>query len=338
MELNIIWFALLALLFIGYVVLDGFDLGVGMNHLALKSDKDRRISINSIGPVWDANEVWLITAGGALFAAFPDVYATVFSGFYIAFMLFLLVIIGRAVAIEFRGKVDSASWTAAWDVIFCVSSYLIVVLLGITLGNIVSGIPLDVTKEYAGTFWTLLNPYSIFIGLTAVLFLKLHGRLYLLNKTEGDLQIQVGKKFTVLWILTLLFYIGLFIWTLFYKKPILTNYFNHGALFILPILPFALLALILLMYKLKRYYKGFLLSSVMLAVLVIQSSVSMFPNLVPSNPNPENSLNILNSASSPATLWAMLIIACIGLPLVIIYKIIMFSAFRGKVKLDSSSY
>ncbi|ROL61570.1 cytochrome d ubiquinol oxidase subunit II [Bacteroidetes/Chlorobi group bacterium ChocPot_Mid] len=338
MDLQITWFVLLLVLFIGYVVLDGFDLGVGMLHLTAKTDKERRIMFNSIGPVWDANEVWLITAGGALFAAFPDVYATVFSGFYVAFMLFLLVIIGRAVSIEFRGKVESVLWKKVWDYVFNISSYLIVLLLGLTLGNIVSGLPVDSNKEFAGTFWGLFNPYSLFVAITAVLFVRLHGRVFLLTKTEDNLFNKILTRFKLLWILSVIAFLGLTIWTIVAQTQLLANYNHVGSLYLIPVLAFVSLIFIYLFVKTRRYYSAFISSSLLLAFSIMQAGIGIYPNLIPSKPIVENSLTIFNSSSSESTLYTMLIIACIGIPLVIVYKIIMYSAFRGKVKLDSNSY
>jgi cytochrome d ubiquinol oxidase subunit II len=338
MDLQITWFVLLLVLFIGYVVLDGFDLGVGMLHLTAKTDKERRIMFNSIGPVWDANEVWLITAGGALFAAFPDVYATVFSGFYVAFMLFLLVIIGRAVSIEFRGKVESDLWKKVWDYVFNISSYLIVLLLGLTLGNIVSGLPVDSNKEFAGTFWGLFNPYSLFVAITAVLFVRLHGRVFLLTKTEDNLFNKILTRFKLLWILSVIAFLGLTIWTIVAQTQLLANYNHVGSLYLIPVLAFVSLIFIYLFVKTRRYYSAFISSSLLLAFSIMQAGIGIYPNLIPSKPIVENSLTIFNSSSSESTLYTMLIIACIGIPLVIVYKIIMYSAFRGKVKLDSNSY
>lgn len=338
MDLQITWFILLTVLFIGYVVLDGFDLGVGMLHLTAKTDKERRIIFNSIGPVWDANEVWLITAGGALFAAFPDVYATVFSGFYVAFMLFLLVIIGRAISIEFRSKVDSEKWKKVWDFVFNISSYLIVLLLGLTLGNIVSGLPIDSNKEFIGSFWGLFNPYSIFVAITAILYIRLHGRIFLLTKTEDDLFNRILSRFKLLWLLCVIAFLGLTMWTVSAHPQLTINYRHVGSLYLIPVLAFVSLIFTYLFVKIRKYYSAFIASSLLLALSIIQSAIGIYPNLVPSNPIAENSLTIFNSSSSETTLYTMFIIACIGIPLVIVYKIIMYSAFRGKVKLDSNSY
>ncbi|CAG0942216.1 partial cytochrome bd ubiquinol oxidase subunit II, partial [Candidatus Brocadiaceae bacterium] len=178
-NLQVVWFILIGVLLTGYAILDGFDLGVGSLYLLAKGDTNRRILLNSIGPVWDGNEVWLVTGGGALFAAFPDVYATAFSGFYVAFMLLLFVLIFRAVSIEVRSKYEKAWWKSFWDKAFSVSSIVIAFLMGVAIGNIIQGIPIDATKEYVGSFFDLLNPYAIMVGITTVALFMMHGSIYL---------------------------------------------------------------------------------------------------------------------------------------------------------------
>src|SRR5271154_2027303 len=182
-DLNTIWFILVGVLFTGYAILDGFDLGIGALHLFTKTDEERRIMLNTIGPVWDGNEVWLVTGGGALFAAFPEVYATVFSGFYLAFMLLLVALIFRAVAIEFRSKQPMKWWRDLWDVSFSVSSIVSSLLVGIAMGNIAWGIPLSGDHEYAGAFLGLLNPFPLMLGVTALALFMMHGSIYIVLKT-----------------------------------------------------------------------------------------------------------------------------------------------------------
>ncbi|MCX7868855.1 MAG: cytochrome d ubiquinol oxidase subunit II, partial [Terrimicrobiaceae bacterium] len=182
MDLNTIWFVLVGVLFTGYAVLDGFDLGVGTLHLFARKDEHRRLFLNSIGPVWDGNEVWLVTGGGGLFAAFPEVYATVFSGFYIPFMLLLVALIFRAVAIEFRSKEAWPWWRGMWDVAFAAASVLAAFLIGVAMGNVVRGVPIGPDREFAGTFLGMLNPYSLFFGVTTVSLFAMHGAIYLAMK------------------------------------------------------------------------------------------------------------------------------------------------------------
>ncbi len=193
LDLNITWFALIGVLLSGYAILDGFDLGVGAIYLFVKGDENRRLVLNSIGPVWDGNEVWLVTGGGALFAAFPHVYATVFSGFYNAFMLLIFVLIFRAVAIEFRSKEKAIWWRNMWDRAFSIASITIAFLMGVAIGNIVTGIPIGPDKEFAGTFWSLINPYTLIVGVTTVSLFLMHGTIYAVMKTEGELQNSIEK-------------------------------------------------------------------------------------------------------------------------------------------------
>jgi cytochrome d ubiquinol oxidase subunit II len=187
LHLPTVWFILIGVLFTGYAMLDGFDLGVGALHLFTKSDEERRIMLNAIGPVWDGNEVWLVTGGGALFAAFPNVYATVFSGFYRAFVLLLVALIFRAVAIEFRSKQPMRWWRQMWDVGFSSGSILSSLLIGVAMGNIAWGVPLDARGEFVGDFWSLLKPYPLLLGVTTVALFMTHGAIYALIKTAGPL-------------------------------------------------------------------------------------------------------------------------------------------------------
>ena len=191
MDLNLLWFFLVGALLTGYAILDGFDLGVGTLHLFTRTDHERRISMNSIGPVWDGNEVWLVTGGGALFAAFPEAYATAFSGFYLAFMLVLFALIFRAVALEFRSKRPEAAWRSFWDASFSVSSTLAALLFGVAVGNMMQGIPVGADREFSGNLLTLLTPYPIMVGVLTVAMFTMHGSIYLLLKTEGDLHRRV---------------------------------------------------------------------------------------------------------------------------------------------------
>jgi cytochrome bd ubiquinol oxidase subunit II len=338
MDLNIIWFILVGVLLTGYAILDGFDLGVGALHLLTKTDEDRRVLINSIGPVWDGNEVWLVTAGGALFAAFPEVYATVFSGFYIAFMLLLFMLIFRAIAIEFRSKHTSTKWRTSWDVVFSVSSIIIIILMGVALGNIITGIPLGSDKEFIGTFFGLLKPYPILIGITTLALFIMHGAIYLSMKTEGELQAKVKLWVNKAIIFFVICFVITTVVTLIFYPNMITNFKESPELFAIPI--FNILSLIYIPIKMKREkdFRAFLLSSFCVALLMLTFAIGIFPNIVLSNPVVENSLNLYNAASSQKTLMIMLIIAIIGMPLVIAYTTIIYKVYKGKVKLDETSY
>ncbi len=337
-DLNTVWFILVGVLFTGYALLDGFDLGVGALHLLTKSDTDRRLMINSIGPVWDGNEVWLVTGGGALFAAFPEVYATAFSGFYMAMILLLFGLIFRAVAIDFRSKLVSKAWRQFWDISFSVSSIVSALLIGVALGNIAYGIPLDAGKEFVGTFFGLLHPYALMVGITTVSLFMMHGAIYAVMKTEGDLQDKLRGWVNPTIIFFIICYIIMTLATLLYLPHMSENLKASPVLFIVPILNALAIANIPREMHKGREGRAFLSSCASMMALMALFGVGMFPNLILSNPDPVNSLHIYNAASSQKTLKIMLIIATIGMPLVIAYTVSIYYVFRGKVKLDESSY
>ncbi len=338
MDLNIVWFILVGVLFTGYAVLDGFDLGVGALHLFVKKDEDRRIFLNAIGPVWDGNEVWLVTGGGALFAAFPMVYATVFSGFYLAFMALLAALIFRAVAIEFRSKEKWRWWRSMWDTGFALGSILSSVLIGVAMGNILLGIQLDERGEYVGGFWALLNPYALLLGLTTLALFTMHGSIYLVMKTEGDLQALVRRWVNRTIGIFLFFYIVLNMATLVYAPHLLETLKARPWLLAV----FALNVLVVLNIP-RENHKGneflaFLSSCAAMALLMLLFGLTVFPNMVLSMPNPEFSLTIYNAASTPKTHFIMLVIALIGVPIVLAYTASIYYIFRGKVTLTPHSY
>jgi cytochrome d ubiquinol oxidase subunit II len=337
-DLNTIWFLLIGALLSGYAILDGFDIGVGMLHLFVKGDKERRIMINSIGPVWDGNEVWLVTGGGALFAAFPHVYATVFSGFYNAFILLLFMLIFRAVAIEFRSKRPMHWWRQMWDVAFSIASFLIAFLMGVALGNIITGIPIGPDKEFAGTFLSLLNPYSILVGITTVALFMMHGAIYSVMKTDGELQTKLRSWVNNSIIFFAICYVTTTMATLIYYPHMVENFRSAPVIFIIALLNMLAIANIPREIFKGREFRAFLSSAVSIAALLLIFAIGIFPNIVYSNPNPENSLTIYNAASSEKTLTIMLIIALIGIPFVLAYTISIYWIFRGKVKLDEMSY
>jgi cytochrome d ubiquinol oxidase subunit II len=338
MELNALWFVLLGVLFTGYAILDGFDLGVGILHLFAREDQQRRLYLNAIGPVWDGNEVWLLTGGGALFAAFPVVYATVFSGFYLAFMLLLVALIFRAVAMEFRGKVESSRWKRVWDWAFGLGSLLPTVLLGIAYGNILQGVPLERGAVYTGSFLGLLRPYPILIGVLAVATFTMHGAIYLTSKSEGSLRQKLVRLASRLWMVVLAVYFIVTVAT-FYAAPFLLHGLAPNIFFWL-LLALVLAAAMIISLSLpgRKYGRAFIGSSVMIACMMGISAAGLFPRLVPSNVDLEYSLTIYNASSSATTLTSMAIIALIGMPLVIGYTIFIYRVFKGKVKITPDSY
>lgn len=337
-DLNTIWFILIGLLLTGYAILDGFDLGIGSLHLLVKKDIDRRIMLNSIGPVWDGNEVWLVTGGGALFAAFPHVYATVFSGFYNAIIMLLFMLIFRAVAIEFRSKRPMKWWRQMWDVAFSVASILIAFLMGVALGNIITGIPLDANKEYIGTFWDMINPYTVLVGITTVALFMMHGSIYGVLKTEGELNQRLKGWVNNSIIFFVICYVTTTMATLIYFPTMAKHFKDFPPLFALALINMLAIANIPREIHHGREFMAFLSSAASIASLLALFAVGIFPNIVLSNPNPEFSLTIYNAASSQKTLTIMLIIAAIGVPFVLAYTISIYWIFRGKVKLTNMSY
>ena len=337
-DLNTIWFILVGVLFTGYAMLDGFDLGIGALHLFTKKDEERRVLLNAIGPVWDGNEVWLVTGGGALFAAFPNVYATVFSGFYLAFYLLLASLIFRAVAIEFRSKQPMRWWRQTWDIGFSVGSILSALLMGVALGNIAWGIPIDANGEFTGTFLGLLMPYPLLVGVTTVALFMMHGAIYGVMKTEGALH----DKLRVWAMRCIIFFVicaaTTTMATLLYVPHMANRVRANPWLFSIVLANMLAIANIPREFHHNRDWLAFLSSCGAMITLMLLFGLNLFPNLVYSLPNPENSLNIYNAASSQKTLGIMLVIACIGVPIVIAYTVCIYWIFRGKVKIDRMSY
>jgi len=337
-DLNTIWFILIGVLLAGYGVLDGFDLGVGSLHLLTKSDLDRRLLLNSIGPVWDGNEVWLVTGGGALFAAFPDVYATAFSGFYIPFMLLLFMLIFRAVSIEVRSKSEGKRWRANWDRAFSVSSFVISLLIGVAIGNVILGVPVDENKEFYGNFIDMLNPYALLVGLTTVAAFMMHGAIYLVMKTEGELQKQVKGWVNNTIIFFVITYVTATMATLIYIPHMVQPFRDHPVFFMLAVLNMLAIANIPREVNRGKEFFAFLSSSAAILSLMVLFAVGLFPNFLISSIDPGYSLTIYNAASSQKTLGIMLTMAVIGIPFVLAYTISIYWVFRGKVKLDKMSY
>lgn len=338
--LQIIWFFLIGVLLIGYAILDGFDLGVGFWHLFAKKDKDRRILLNSVGPVWDGNEVWLLTGGGAIFAAFPPVYATVFSGFYLALMLLLAALIFRAVSLEFRSKVESARWRSTWDTAFSLGSIVAALLLGVALGNILRGIPLDDRGYYSGTFFGLLNPFALVIGLLGVSMFATHGALYIVLKAEGDLAEKAKGWAQKAWYAYIALFLVVSAWTITGQPHLMVNYTSGigAVLFLIPGAALYSIIWCLLYTRREKPGKAFLMSSISIAALMMTAGFAIFPNIVTAPNDPTRNLSVYNASSSQYTLTVMLILALIGVPIVVGYTIFIYRVFRGKVKLGEHSY
>jgi cytochrome bd ubiquinol oxidase subunit II len=337
-DLNTIWFMLLGFLITGYAILDGFDFGVGILHLFTKNNTERRLSMNAIGPVWDGNEVWLITAGGAMFAAFPIVYATVFSGFYIALMLLLTALIARAVSMEFRGKVDSPAWRRVWDWSFGLGSFLPAILLGVAVGNILRGVPVNAEGFYAGSFLELLNPYAIMVGLLSMVMFLMHGALYLSLKVEGEYQDRMIKWASSTWIAFVVLYFLTTMYTFFEANFLFMGMTKAPLFWIFFVLLLAAIVYIPVAIKAQKYFRAFLSSSLSITCMIGLAAVSLFPRLVPSNIDLAYSLTIYNASSTPKTLTTMLIITLIALPFVLGYTVLIYRIFKGKTVITSDSY
>jgi cytochrome bd ubiquinol oxidase subunit II len=338
-ELEFLWFSVFVILATGYAILDGFDLGVGMLHLFSKSDHERRLMLNSIGPVWDGNEVWLVTAGGALFAGFPDVYATLCSAFYIPIMVLLAGLIFRAVAIEVRSKRPMSWWRWTWDVLFSLASLVIAFGLGIVMGNLIRGIPLNEAKEFTGDFVDLLHPYALLVGVLTLAVFFMHGTIYILMKTEGQLHDKMRAWVNPSIIFFIITYATTTMATLIYMPHMVAAIQDRPIFFVIAIVN--MLAIANIPREIQRGRDGwaFISSCANIALLMALYGVGTYPNAVRAINDPAGlSLTIYNAASSQKTLMILLLIAIIGIPMVACYTVAVYWIFKGKVKLEGTSY
>jgi cytochrome d ubiquinol oxidase subunit II len=338
MNYHILWFGLLGVLLFGYAVLDGFDLGVGILYPFAKTDRERRILLNSIGPLWDGNEVWLVTFGGALFACFPNAYATIFSGFYLPFMLLLTALIFRAVSIEVRGKIASTRWKGFFDTTFAGASIVAALLYGVAIGNVLTGVPVRADGEFPGRLLELLRPYPILVGLTVVALFAMHGAIYLYLKTEGELKDQIKGWMWTTFGCFMVSYILVTMYTLAAQPQMLRNFQNIPLAWAVPVLNVLAVANIPRAIYLERPFYAFASSCCSIAALVFLLGMALFPNLLPSSLDPKYSLDIYNAAASQKTLSTAALIALMGMPMVLTYTGIVYWVFRGKVKLGEFSY
>lgn len=338
MELEVFWFVLIGILLAGYAFLDGFDLGVGILFYTARTDRERRLFMNSIGPIWDGNEVWLVTFGGALFAAFPDVYATSFSAFYLPFMLLLVCLIFRAVSMEFRSKVTSPNWRKAWDFAFFASCSLASFLFGVAVGNSMVGLPIGPSQEYEGQLGHLLSFYPLLVGCLVVALFALHGSVYLYLKTEGELQQRMRPIMWKAFGIFLVLYLMATIITLVTLPHAVAPFRQPGPAWLAVLVSILALGNIPRSLYLNRPGQAFLSSGATIMALTALFGTALFPNMMVSSISPEYNLTIYNSASSQQTLRLMQVIAFLGLPFVLSYSAAVYWVFRGKVKLDDTSY
>ncbi|MCB0818143.1 MAG: cytochrome d ubiquinol oxidase subunit II [Flavobacteriales bacterium] len=332
------WYLVVGALFTGYAILDGFDLGAGGWHLFLRKEESRRIALNAVGPVWDGNEVWLVIGGGALFAGFPELYATLFSALYIPFMLFLAFLILRAVSIEFRGKEPMAWWRRLWDTLYCVSSIALGVLLGVVLGNVLQGIAMDADHVYRGSWLAFLNPYALLTGLTTQALFMVHGAIYLGMKTEGRLFARLFLLLKQAMLVFVLLFVGLTAYTLLSLPHLTDRFLQEPWLAALPFLAFLSIANVPRLINRKRFKLAFGFSSIAVALLLMVVAVELYPVLLISTLDPAWSLTVYNAASSEKALRIMLGFAAVGTPLVLGYTFFVYRTFYGKVRLDEHSY
>ena len=323
MTLVTFWFVLLVVFWAGFLVLEGFDFGVGMLHGVVGRDEQgRRQAIQTIGPLWDGNEVWLIIAATATFAAFPGWYATMFSGFYLAFLLLLVALIARGVSFEFRGKRDSPRWRRAWDAATTYGSLLAPLLIGVALGNLLHGVPIGADQEYAGGFVDLLNPYSLFCGVTVVLLCLLHGASYLALRSDGqvrDRALRLGRRLGPVAAAAV---VGFAVWT----------QATAGGALSLPAVV-AVLAALAAAWQVGRGRDGlaFAATAVTMAAVVVSIFVALYPRVMVSTLGAANDLTVTNTASSPYSLKVMTVVAAVLFPVVLVYQGWTYYVFRRRV-------
>jgi cytochrome d ubiquinol oxidase subunit II len=329
MDLNTVWFILVTILFTGFFFLEGFDYGVGMLLPFLgKNDLERRTIIQSIGPVWDGNEVWMITAGGALFASFPNVYATLFSGFYLALILMLVALILRGVSFEFRGKSENKSWRTLWDWAIFTGSLLPALLWGVAVANLMRGFAIQQDMNYYGGLLPLLNPYALLGGLVFVSLFVMHGANFLVRKVSGEIEARARKTAFNFWIVATVLTVAFVVWT-FFATDILTKSGING---LIPAI-LAAVSLLLTGWLIRSGKSGwaFITGSLTVVFATVMVFMGLFPRILISSLDPSWSLTISNSASSPYTLKVMTIVAAIFVPIVLIYQGWSYWVFRKRV-------
>jgi cytochrome d ubiquinol oxidase subunit II len=330
MDLNTIWFVLIAILFVGFFILEGFDFGVGILLPFLgRNDMDRRVIINTIGPHWDGNEVWLLTAGGAMFAAFPEWYATMFSGFYLPLFLLLVALIVRGVAFEYRSKDKNPRWRNLWDWSIFVGSLVPAVLFGVAFANLARGVPINAEMQYVGGFINLLNPYALLGGLAAVFAFALQGAIFLSLKTMGAMQDKSQKTARKLWlpevIILLLFLVGTYLATDIQDHLGI----NPG---IIPLTSVVSILLVGYFIRKQRFGWAFIMNSLAIATSVITLFLVLYPRVMISSLNPAWSLTIYNASSTPYTLTVMTVVALCFVPVVLIYQGWSYWVFRKRIE------
>ncbi|MDM0080727.1 cytochrome d ubiquinol oxidase subunit II [Variovorax sp. J31P179] len=360
--LRLVWWLLLGVLLVGFAVMDGFDLGAGMLlPFAGRNDLERRVIINSVGPVWEGNQVWLILGGGAIFAAWPQLYAVSFSGFYIAMFAILVALILRPVAFKFRGKRDEPAWRARWDWALFIGGFVPALIFGVAMGNVLRGVPFrfnpDMHIFYDGTFFGLLNPFALLCGLVSVAMLAMHGAAWLQLKTQGPVAQRARAYGSVAAVATIVLYAlaGFALWKFVDgfrvtsalpadgpSNPLLktvevhssawfANYEAHPWLYVVPGLGLAGALVALLGLRMRAELMTFVASALSIAGIILSVGVSMFPFILPSTIDPRASLTVFDSSSSHLTLFIMLVVTAIFIPIIVAYTSWVYAVLRGKV-------
>jgi len=335
MDYPLLWFVLWGVLWTAYFVTGGFDLGAGMLlfHLGKTAGKKQAL-LESFGPLWNGNEVWLITAGGATFAAFPTAYAVMFSSFYIPFLLILFALIVRGVALEFREKLSASTWQTACNAAIVAGSVITAFLFGIIFGNLFQGLPMD-NRGFSGSFPQLLNPYALLTGFLFSLLFLMHGALWIAFRTEGDLALRAAAFARHSWIPLATAVILFFLFSGL-KTHLFVNYLHNAFLFAFPAL--SLLALTAVMFYLKKsaFLKAFVASGLNVILLMTTAFFGLFPNLLPSLTDPVFNITVFNAASNPYTLKIMTVVAAIFVPLIIFYQSWIYRIFKEKIPAEGS--
>ena len=343
-----LWFIVVAVMLVAYVVLDGFDLGAGAIYLyAARSSDERCMILRAIGPVWDGNEVWLLAAGGTLYFAFPQLYASSFSGFYLPLMMVLWLLMLRAIGIEFRSHIENPVWQGFFDTVFSLSSTLLAIFFGAALGNVIRGVPLGPDGYFFEPLWTnwrvgpnpgILDWYTVMAGVIALVTLMAHGALYVATKTEGDLNLRARRVALLMWPIQVFLTIVSLIATYFIKPEILQNYRTHPIGFLVPILVLGSLAVMIWGISSRKEVPAFLASAVYIASMLVGAAFALYPVVLPASTNASYSLTIYNSATGHHGLTVGLAWWCIGIVLALGYFVFIFRMFRGKVRLDETGY
>ena len=324
MELTTLWFALIAVLWIGYFILEGFDFGVGILLRVIGRDEpERRAMLRTIGPVWDGNEVWVIVAGGATFAAFPEWYATLFSGFYLALFLILVALIVRGIGIEYRNKRGELAWRNRWDTVIAVGSFLPALLWGVAFANIVQGVPIDADKHFTGNLLTLLNPFGLLGGLTTLLLFVTHGLQYLTLKTEGELRERARRLSLPVGLVTAVVAVVFLLWANAIRGDVLST--------VVAVLAAVAWLVSIGAAWIKREFVAFFASALTIGLAVVSLFLALFPDVMPSSTDPAYSLTTTNAASTEYTLTIMTVVAVIFVPIVLIYQGWTYYVFRKRV-------